>query len=150
MTLPSPDATCALAQRLGAGLRAGDVLLLTGAIGAGKTHLARCLIRSLQDSPEDVPSPTFTLVQAYDTRNGPLWHSDLYRLTAPDEVVELGLVDAFETAICLVEWPDRLGALTPRSALHMALTDGPDEDSRHLRLGWSDARWDGLPGDLAA
>ncbi len=113
----TPDATCRAAARLGACLRPGHVVLLEGGIGAGKTHFARCLIQSLLEVAEDVPSPTFTLVQSYDTLHGEVWHADLYRLNHPDDVAELGLEEAFETAICLVEWPDRLGDLAPADAL---------------------------------
>ena len=91
LTLRSADATARLAERLGALLHPGDCLLLDGPIGAGKTHFARALIQSLMDVPEDVPSPTFTLVQTYDTGAGELWHADLYRLSSPDEIEELGL-----------------------------------------------------------
>lgn len=150
ISLPTPDATRAFAARLAPDLHAGDVLLLEGQIGAGKTHFARSLIQSLQEVPEDVPSPTFTLVQVYDTRAGELWHADLYRLTGPDESVELGLVDAFETAICLVEWPDRLENLAPQSALRLGFAYGETEDSRYVTLSWSADRWDGLFAELTA
>lgn len=148
--LPSPEATSALARALGRTLAAGDVLLLEGGIGAGKTHFARSLIQSLQDAPEDVPSPTYTLVQVYDTRGGELWHADLYRLTGPDEVVELGLADAFESAICLIEWPDRLADLTPADALALRFADGPGDETRRLTLTWTAPRWDALVPELAA
>lgn len=135
LTLPTADATAALARWLAPHLHAGDVLLLEGPIGAGKTHFARALIQSLLDVPEDVPSPTFTLVQTYEAANGTeVWHADLYRLTHPDEVLELGLDAAFETAICLVEWPDRLGAATPPGALHFTFAPGAEEDSRSLTV----------------
>lgn len=150
LTLPSPDATCALAARLAPRLTPGDVLLLSGGIGAGKTHFARCLIQSLQEMPEDVPSPTFTLVQVYDTPAGELWHADLYRLSDPDQCIELGLADAFETAICLVEWPDRLQDLTPSTALSLSFDAGSADESRQLSLDWSDPRWDGLVAELLA
>lgn len=140
--LSSPEQTGALASRLGAALSPGDTLLLSGGIGAGKTHFARALIQSLQDAPEDVPSPTFTLVQVYDTSAGELWHADLYRLSHADEVIELGLLDAFETAICLIEWPDRLGDLAPPDALSLSFALGADEGERQLTLTWQDARWD--------
>lgn len=148
--LPSPEATAELARALGRTLTAGDVLLLDGGIGAGKTHFARSLIQSLQDALEDVPSPTYTLVQVYDTRGGELWHADLYRLTGPDEVVELGLAGAFETAICLIEWPDRLADLGPPDALTLRFTDGPGDEARRLTLTWTAPRWDALVPDLAA
>ncbi len=150
LLLTSPQDTCRRAGRLGARLVPGDVVLLSGAIGAGKTHFARCLIQSLQDRPEDVPSPTFTLVQVYDTTRGPLWHADLYRLGSADEVVELGLTEAFDTAICLVEWPDRLGDLLPGDALHLTFRDGPDDETRHLQADWQDPRWSGPVAEMAA
>lgn len=141
LTLSSPDKTARCARALGQQLQPGDVILLRGDIGAGKTHFARSLIQSLQAPPEDVPSPTFTLVQVYDTPKGELWHSDLYRLGSPDDCVELGLTDAFEDAICLVEWPDRLEDLTPSNALDITLTLGAGEEHRHMHLSWSDPRW---------
>ena len=141
LDLPSPDATCAFAQRLAVRLNPGDVLLLSGEIGAGKTHFARCLIQSLLAAPEDVPSPTFTLVQVYETPTCEIWHADLYRLSSPDECVELGLAEAFETAICLVEWPDRLDDLTPPNALHLVFSDTAKDDSRVVSLDWSAPRW---------
>ncbi|QOL82023.1 tRNA (adenosine(37)-N6)-threonylcarbamoyltransferase complex ATPase subunit type 1 TsaE [Pseudooceanicola spongiae] len=134
-TLASPEATCAFAQRLGARLKPGDVILLSGGIGAGKTHFARCLIQSILVAPEDVPSPTFTLVQEYDTQNGPLWHADLYRLSDPLDAVELGLEDAFEQAICLIEWPDRLGDLAPTEALRIDFSvDAVHDEARNLLI----------------
>lgn len=134
-SLPDPDATDALGRWLAERLGGGDVLLLDGPIGAGKTHLARALIRhrlATAGRLEDVPSPTFTLVQVYDDGAGEIWHADLYRLTHPDQVAELGLEDAFDHALCLVEWPDRLGSLTPPQALRLVLTQ--DGDGRHATL----------------
>lgn len=131
-----------LAARLGAMLRAGDVICLDGPVGAGKTHFARSLIQSLQTDPEDVPSPTYTLVQVYDTPGAQIWHADLYRLGSPDEVEELGLTEAFDTAICLIEWPDRLADLSPKTALTMTLTPDPtDETRRDLRLEGAAPHW---------
>lgn len=142
MTLVSPEDTLALAARLGTELAVGDVLLLEGSIGSGKTHFARSLIQSLMQVPEDVPSPTFTLVQAYNTTVGEIWHCDLYRFSSVDEVEELGLIDAFETAICLVEWPEKLGPLAPQSALTISFAIDPNEtETRHLTLTWSDPKW---------
>lgn len=138
----TPEDTAALARSIGARLKPGDVVLLDGPIGAGKTHFARQLIQSVMDIPEDVPSPTFTLVQSYDTRAGELWHADLYRLSSPDEIEELGLVGAFETAICLVEWPDRLGPLAPPDALTIRFgAADTDEMSRRITLDWQGGRW---------
>lgn len=133
-----------MARRIGQALTAGDVLLLSGGIGAGKTHFARALIHALQEHPEDVPSPTFTLVQTYETLSGELWHADLYRLTSPAEVEELGLTEAFDEAICLVEWPDRLGDLTPPKALSLSFDTLAEEDARTVTLAWTAPRWDRL------
>ncbi len=144
LTLQSPQDTADFAARLGATLRPADVLLLQGEIGSGKTHFARSLIQSLMNPPEDVPSPTFTLVQAYDTQIGEIWHCDLYRLTSVDEVDELGLTEAFDTALCLVEWPDKLGPLAPDTALTLAFqTDPVETETRHLTLSWFDPKWFG-------
>lgn len=115
LCLPDPSATDALARRMAPLLQPGDVVLLQGQIGAGKTQFARALIHALGVA-EDVPSPTFTLVQTYDA-GFDIWHADLYRLSHPDEAVELGLLEAFETALCLVEWPEKLGADWPEKAL---------------------------------
>jgi tRNA threonylcarbamoyladenosine biosynthesis protein TsaE len=142
VTLYSAEETALLAVRLGAVLRSGDCLLLDGPIGAGKSHFSRHLIQSVLQVPEDVPSPTFTLVQTYDTQFGELWHADLYRLSSQDEIEELGLTEAFETAICLVEWPDRLGSLAPNNALTLKLeTDAEHEFTRRLTFEWTAPRW---------
>ncbi|PWC33551.1 tRNA (adenosine(37)-N6)-threonylcarbamoyltransferase complex ATPase subunit type 1 TsaE [Azospirillum sp. TSO35-2] len=125
--LPDEAATAALARRLGALLRPGDLVALRGDLGAGKTALARALIRSVTHEEAEVPSPTFTLVQSYDTAIGPIWHADLYRLSGPDEVYELGWDDARAEAVALVEWPDRLGPLLPADRIELTLShDGPD------------------------
>jgi tRNA threonylcarbamoyladenosine biosynthesis protein TsaE len=120
--LPTAAETEALGRRLASLARPGDVILLEGPIGAGKSCLARAFIRARLGEEEEVPSPTFTLVQVYDDDGTEIWHADLYRLTHPDEVWELGLDQAFETAICLVEWPDRLGTHLPPGALTLRLT----------------------------
>ena len=119
--LGDADATARLGAWFASRLRAGDCLLLEGQIGAGKSHFARALIQARLGRIEDVPSPTFTLVQIYETDAGEIWHADLYRLSHPDEVWELGLDEAFGTAICLVEWPDRLGTHLPQGALRIRL-----------------------------
>jgi len=147
LTLTSPDETAAFATRLGRHLRGGDCLLLDGPIGSGKTHFARSLIQSLLEVPEDVPSPTFTLVQTYDAPACEIWHADLYRLTSPDEIEELGLSEAFDTAITLVEWPDRLGELQPPTALHLSFATHPTQTGlRALTLSWTGGRWADLLG----
>lgn len=144
LDLASPEATCALARQLAPRLRPGDTLLLSGGVGAGKTHFARCLIQSLLAEPEDVPSPTYTLVQVYHGSTGEIWHVDLYRLNGPRDIEELGLLEAMSQAICLIEWPDRLGALAPPEALTLDFTPKTDPgapDHRQLRLGWQAERW---------
>lgn len=141
MILQSPEHTCALAKSMAKKLDAGHTILLEGDIGAGKTHFARCLIQALIGEGEDVPSPTFTLVQVYDAGGLEIWHSDLYRLTSPDEVVELGLLDAFDSALCLIEWPDRLAELQPENALRIALAMNDDENQRQAKFHWNDDMW---------
>ena len=143
LDLPTAEATAELAERLAPVLRAGDVILLEGDIGAGKTHFCRALIQArlaAEGRAEDVPSPTFTLVQVYEAAGTEVWHADLYRLGGPSEVAELGLEEAFGAAICLVEWPDRLAGLTPANALHLGLTVAAD-DSRVARFRAADGRW---------
>lgn len=145
LSLDTPEQTARLAERIGACLGPGDCLLLEGPVGAGKTHFARHLIWSLMQVPEDVPSPTFTLVQTYETTVGDLWHADLYRLTHMDDIHELGLADALDEAICLIEWPELLGPLTPASALHIRFqTDPVDADTRHVTLDATAGRWTSL------
>ena len=112
------DATARLGQWFAARLQAGDCLLLEGQIGAGKSHFARAFIQARLGRAEDVPSPTFTLVQSYQA-DVEIWHADLYRLSHPDEVLELGLDEAFDSAVCLIEWPDRLGSLLPKGAMRL-------------------------------
>ncbi|MBQ2262008.1 MAG: tRNA (adenosine(37)-N6)-threonylcarbamoyltransferase complex ATPase subunit type 1 TsaE [Loktanella sp.] len=117
IALADEAATTRFASAMAALLHPGDTILLQGPIGAGKSAFARGVIRARLGWMEDVPSPTFTLVQTYEDPDGDIWHCDLYRLTHPDEVLELGLEEAFQTAICLIEWPDRLGADAPPDAL---------------------------------
>ncbi|MEM9476875.1 MAG: tRNA (adenosine(37)-N6)-threonylcarbamoyltransferase complex ATPase subunit type 1 TsaE [Pseudomonadota bacterium] len=139
---PTPEHTARLATALAPQLGPGDTLLLKGDIGAGKTHFARALIQSRLAAAglfEDVPSPTFTLVQTYWDGTVEIWHADLYRLGAAPDLAELGLDAAFETAICLVEWPDLLGALAPPDALTIAFSQTGDTQ-RTLRLTGPD-RW---------
>lgn len=116
--LVDADATARLGQWFAARLQAGDCLLLEGQIGAGKSHFARAFIQARLGRAEDVPSPTFTLVQSYQA-DVEIWHADLYRLSHPDEVLELGLDEAFDSAVCLIEWPDRLGSLLPKGAMRL-------------------------------
>ncbi len=119
--LADPAATGRLAARIAPDLAVGDAVMLEGPLGAGKTCFARGVIQTLAGTDEEVPSPTFTLVQTYPTPKGTIWHFDLYRLADADEVVELGWDEALTDGILLVEWPDRLGPLTPADRLAVRL-----------------------------
>jgi len=150
-TTRSAAQTAEFGRRLGGQVGRGDVVLLSGPIGAGKTHFARALIQHLlegYDAVEDVPSPTYTLVQTYFAGPLEIWHADLYRLSHPDEVQELGLTDAYESALCLIEWPDRLGGLAPLSALSISFAPGAAENDRLITISASDPRWTSLMATL--
>jgi tRNA threonylcarbamoyladenosine biosynthesis protein TsaE len=142
LTSHTPDDTALWAFKLSAIAAPGRVICLWGDVGAGKTFFARSMIQNLQSqhgSPEDVPSPTFTLVQTYEAGRLEIWHADLYRLSSVDETYELGLDAAFETAFCMVEWPDRLGEMIPKNALHMTFTNGDELEIRHCAITCLDA-----------
>jgi tRNA threonylcarbamoyladenosine biosynthesis protein TsaE len=132
IALPDAAATVALGARLAARLGAGDVVCLSGNLGAGKTTLARGVISAWTASEEEAPSPTYTLVQTYDGARGELWHVDLYRLKRPDDAWELGLDDAFVSAATLIEWPERLEGQVPRDRLDIDLT--PAGEGRRAAL----------------
>lgn len=136
VSLPDLDATEAFAARAAAVARPGDCILLEGPLGAGKTAFARAFLRAAAGNPAmDVPSPSFTLVQIYDTPRGPVFHYDLWRLDGPDSLTELDWEDALD-AIVLVEWPDRLGPLRPDHALTIALRLGDGEAREATLTGW--------------
>lgn len=136
LLLDDDAATDRLARAFAQRADAGDVLLLSGPIGAGKTHFARALIRARLGEATEVPSPTFTLVQTYEDTRCDIWHADLYRLSHSDEVIELGLQAAFDNALCLIEWPDRLGDLVPPQALHLAFSVA--DEGRRVTLSPAD------------
>lgn len=121
--LPDEAATLTLAGRLARLAERGDVLALSGGLGAGKTVLARGFIRARFGEAEEVPSPTFTLVQTYGDPGGgiPVFHFDLFRLSVAEEAYELGFEEALATGIALIEWPERLGALLPADRLDVTL-----------------------------
>ncbi len=126
LALSDLEATRSLARRLAPALAAGDVIGLAGPLGAGKTTLARALIEALAeasggDPVGEVPSPTFTLVQVYETGTVPVWHFDLYRLERPVDALELAVEEAFAGAISLVEWPERLGEMMPSDWLELRI-----------------------------
>lgn len=131
----SEGETIETARQFASRLQAPCVIGLRGNLGAGKTVFARSLIRALTNPHEEVPSPTFTLVQIYDTAKGPLWHFDLYRLKSAEEIYELGWEDAVAQGIVLVEWPERLGTLTlPNLTLIDFQTDPKNPEIRIIRI----------------
>lgn len=142
LDLPSEAATVAFAEDLAAILSKGDVIALVGDLGAGKSTLARALLRAVANDDElEVPSPTFTLVQTYDLPRLSLAHFDLYRLADEGELDELGFDEAIRDGAVIVEWPDRAGERLPEDALILALDMGPTPDARRLRLIAPAARW---------
>ena len=120
VSIATEAALLALGAALIPQLSAGQTVCLTGGLGAGKTTLVRGMIQSVLGDI-DVPSPTYTLVQTYDMPNYELWHCDMYRLDRPEDGYELGLMDAFEEAVCLIEWPDKLGELVPKGAMRIEI-----------------------------
>ena len=128
--LPDAEATGALGARIAPLLAPGEAVLLYGPLGMGKSTLARGLIRALTRPDEDVPSPTFTLVQFYET-TPPIAHFDLYRLSRPEEAFEIGLDEALDDGAALIEWPERLGSYLPAQRLEVRLSfDGPGRIAR--------------------
>lgn len=152
-TLAGPEATVRLARAMAGHLRAGDTILLEGPVGAGKTHFARALIQDLQrragTAPEDVPSPSYTLVQTYRAGALEIWHADLYRLGDAGELPELGLDEAFERALVLVEWPGKLGELAPGGALRLDLSIPATAPDTRRVCARGDARWGWVAGIFA-
>jgi tRNA threonylcarbamoyladenosine biosynthesis protein TsaE len=144
--LADEGATASLATRIAGLARVGDIIALSGPLGGGKTSFARAFIRARFDTREDVPSPTFTLVEIYGAAP-PVWHFDLFRLAAPDEAWELGIEDAFADGISLIEWPERLGALLPAERLDIAFAFGGSIDARVAKLTPA-PRWAGRIGGL--
>jgi len=146
--LPDEAATAALAARVAALARPGDVIALAGELGAGKTTFARAFIAA-RGGAEEVPSPTFTLVQVYELSGASVWHFDCYRLRDPEEAWELGIEDAFRDGISLIEWPERLGALLPARRLEITLLPGKSPGARRARLDRGSA-WGARLADLNA
>jgi tRNA threonylcarbamoyladenosine biosynthesis protein TsaE len=148
IVLADEAATAALAAALARQARPGDVVTLAGPLGAGKTSFARAFIAAL-GVKDEVPSPTFTLVQTYEAAIGTVWHFDLYRLASPDEVHELGLEEALVDGIVLIEWPDRLGALPLSERLDVVLQPGSGPNIRLATLDGA-ARWVAPLREIAA
>ena len=138
--LPDEAATAALAERIAAQVAPGDIIALRGDLGAGKTSFARAFIRARGDADEEVPSPTFTLVQIYQSDAVAIWHFDLYRLDGAEEAWELGIEEAFASGVSLIEWPDRLASLLPQRRLEITLDFGDLPNARRASLA-GDAGW---------
>lgn len=129
--LPDEAATIALGRRLAAACRPGDVIALYGDLGTGKTTLARALIHALTDEDTEVPSPTFTLVQTYQSDRFEIWHFDLYRIEDPEEIRELGMEETVD-GLVLIEWPEKLGRHLPARRLEVRLSSDGDGRIAHL------------------
>jgi len=121
MTLPDEAATARLGEAIAKDLKEGEAVCLSGPLGAGKSTLARAIIRALTNPDEDVPSPTFTLVQFYEGAGLKVAHFDLYRLTNPDEAYEIGLDEALDDGAALIEWPERLEGRLPADRLDVEI-----------------------------
>ena len=125
-------------------LAAGDTILLSGGLGSGKTHFARAVIQKrLMDAGrfEDAPSPTFTLVQTYDDGIAEIWHADLYRLSDQRDISEIGLHEAIDDTICLIEWPDRLAGGVPDAALSMEFEMTERAGERTVTCQYTAKKW---------
>lgn len=152
--LADEAATSALAGRLAALAQPGDVIALEGDLGAGKTAFARAFVRALTSPDEDVPSPTFTLIQVYDCDHGDcaggqIWHFDLYRLEKPEDALELGVEDAFADGISLIEWPDRLGPWLPHDRLVVQIAADPHSPTARRIVMTGGPSWKDRLGDLS-
>ncbi|MFA7277219.1 MAG: tRNA (adenosine(37)-N6)-threonylcarbamoyltransferase complex ATPase subunit type 1 TsaE [Pseudobdellovibrionaceae bacterium] len=135
VTTSSELDTSAAAARFAAEIRPRDIILLQGDLGMGKSVFARALIRTLCGNPDmEVPSPTFTLVQTYESARGTIWHFDLYRLKDPEELYEIGWEEALTGGILLIEWPERLGYLTPPTPVTVRLESAETPQMRHIHI----------------
>lgn len=138
--LADDAATATFGARLAAVLKPGDLVVLDGDLGAGKTALARAVIRTIVGDPRlDVPSPSFALVQPYDAPSGPILHADLYRLSSEAELDELGLFDRPD-AIVLVEWPERAPPLAAQADVTIRLAVPKGGEGRDVDIEFRDGR----------
>ena len=127
-------ATEALAGRIAGMAKPGDVFTLIGNLGTGKTVFARAFIRARCNADEEVPSPTFTLLQTYEAKETIIYHFDLYRIEKPNDAIELGIEEAFADGLTLIEWGERLGSLLPTNRLDVNLFPGKSDNSRRAKL----------------
>src|SRR3954462_13843681 len=150
IALVDAAATENLGAPLAGALRPGEAVCLYGPLGAGKTTLARGLIRALTAPDEDVPSPTFTLVQLYAAPAFPIAHFDLYRLTRGEEAFELGLDEALEDGVAVIEWPERLEGRLPPDRLDIVLTIPSDGTTGRVARLVGHGSWAGRETELTA
>jgi tRNA threonylcarbamoyladenosine biosynthesis protein TsaE len=132
--IPDHNTLKHLANQIASNLAMGDVIALFGDLGTGKTTLSRYIINSLLKKPVDVISPTFNIVQTYDTSQGTVWHFDLYRLNNVEEVIELGIEDAFNFGISLIEWPEIIEGHLPRNHTTISIGFGVNPDERIIHV----------------
>jgi tRNA threonylcarbamoyladenosine biosynthesis protein TsaE len=143
--LDDEAATRRLGEAVARALRPGEAVCLSGPLGAGKSVLARALVRALTRPDEEVPSPTFTLVQFYEGTRLSIAHFDLYRLTSPDEAYEIGLDEALDHGAAVIEWPERLEGRLPSNRLDIEIA--LEGDSRRARMTPHGA-WEGRTIEL--
>lgn len=134
---PDEEATAHLAAQIASRAQSGDVFALYGTLGMGKSVFARAFIQALTGA-EEVPSPTFTLLQTYDAPEFEIYHYDLYRLKSPEEVFELNIEEAIYGGVCLIEWPEKMGGYLPRQVLKINIA--PENNGRRLTLDCADNR----------
>ncbi len=120
------DDTIQCAKAFAQHLKGHELVALDGTLGMGKTVFVRAVIQALSDKNVEVPSPTFTLLQTYDTIKGTIYHFDFYRLKSPEEAFEIGIEDAFSDGICFMEWPEKIGSLLPPNTIHIVFENTPN------------------------
>ncbi len=147
MILTDEAATARLGRAIASQLRTGEAICLSGPLGAGKSTLARALVRALTTANEEVPSPTFTLVQFYEGPRLNIAHFDLYRLSHADEAYEIGLDEALDEGAAVIEWPERLDGQLPCDRLDVVIALSETGDSREARL-IAHGTWEGRELDV--
>ena len=128
--------TIRLGQKLSSIAKKGDVFALYGTLGMGKSVFSRAFVKSLT-SANEVPSPTFTLVQVYEAKDFDIYHFDLYRLKSPEEIFEIGMEEALYDGVCLIEWPEKMQGYLPKNIFRLEIT--PYEQGRKIKIETTDA-----------